>query len=158
MYDPMRSKFANRPLDPWQVSKKKFDFDSGFVVWIQKYLEKLKCTSDLYSAKAWINKGKFGDGERYELCELQWEAYQESLKAPERPSPKPVVSDSRVSGGDFHSADQSDSDGVDDAVERPDEFAKREGESGAEYVARMSALTKANMAKMQENMNFGSKK
>lgn len=149
MYDPMRSKFANRPLDPWQVSKKKFDFDSGFVAWIQKYLEKLKCTSDVVSAKAWINKGKFGDGERYELCELQWEAYQESLKTPERPTVKPVVSDSGLSGGDLHGSGQSDLDRVDDAsVEMPDEFKALEGESPQELQARRLRVLRAKISGM----------
>ena len=160
-YDPLAAQFANRPLDAWQVSKKNFDFEMGFVAWIRKYLETRKLPCDVVSAKAWINKSKF-DGERYELCELQWEAYQESLKVAERPSLKPVVLNSGLSGGVGDGAGESGVDGADDAVgtspspslegggqeDLPDRFRKLEGESGDEYRARMARIVSESIKKV----------
>ncbi len=149
-YDPLAARFANRALDAWQISKKNFDFDSGFVAWIQKYLETRKLPHDVASSKAWINKSKF-DGERYELCELQWEAYQESLKAPERPALKPVVFDSGVSGGDLHGAGRFDFDRAENASivpDLPDRFKRLDGETGDEYRARMARIVSESIKKV----------
>ena len=147
-YDPLAARFAQRPLDAWQVSKKNFDFDMGFVAWIRKYLETRKLPCDVVSAKAWINKSKF-DGERYELCELQWEAYQESIAS--KPVLKAVVADPLLSGGVGDLANQSAVDCDDDAIaepELPDEFARLEGESGSEYAARMMRLSREKIKKI----------
>lgn len=147
-YDPLEAKFANRPLDAWQLSKRNFDFDMGFVGWIQKYLETRKLPCDVVSAKGWINKSKF-EGERYELCQLQWEAYQESIKP--KPVLKAVVVDHVLSGGVGGDADESVADRDADVAsaplsypepELPDEFARLEGESGREYAARMMRISR----------------
>lgn len=151
----------DRPLDPWQVSPKKFDFDVQFVRWIQKYLERLECLHDVVSAKAWINKGKFEE-ERYDLCQLQWEAYQESLVAAESRSKLRALDGGRnVPDSDLDGADKSSADRVDDAPiepEIPDEFKRLEGESLTAYNSRVKAIARQKMAQMTENMSFRSKK
>lgn len=153
MRDPLAEKFGNATLAPWKKSATKFDFDEGFVKWIQKYLEKLKLPCTLIDALAWINKADFrsDSGERNDRCTLQWQGYQESLKAPERPSLKPVVSDSGVSGGDLHGASQSDLDRVDNAPiepELPDEFKRLEGETDRELQARRLRVLRAKVSGM----------
>jgi hypothetical protein len=150
IYDPLAAQFDNRPLAPWQLSKKTFHFDDGFIKWIQKYLEVRKLPCDGAAAKSWINKFKF-EQKRYEDCELQWDEYQESLKAPERPSLKPVVSDSGLSGGDLDGANKAGVDGADDAPiepELPDEFKALEGESPQELQARRLRVLRAKITGM----------
>ena len=149
LYDPMAARFDNRPLEAWQVSKKTFDFEAGFVKWIQKYLEIRKLPCDAAAAKSWIKNFKF-DQKRYEDCELQWDEYQESLKIPERPSLKPMVLDSGLPSGNIHGADQSDSDRAEPEIETelPDEFKALEGESPQELQARRLRVLRAKISGM----------
>jgi hypothetical protein len=149
-YDPLAAQFANRPLDPWQLSKKNFDFDLGFVAWIRKYLDVRKLPHDVVSAKAWINKSKF-DGERYELCELQWDTYRDSLQFTESKPMLRALDGGRVlPDNDLGGADQSCVDGTDDAPiepELPDEFKPIEGESPQELQARRLRILRAFVGK-----------
>ena len=149
-YDPLAAQFANRPLDPWQVSKKNFDFDSGFVGWIRKYLETRKQPCDVVSAKAWINKSKF-DGERYELCELQWEAYQDQLQFAESKPKLRALDGDRELHSDHDGATESDAIGAVDAPvepEIPDKFKRIDGESAEEYRARMARIVSESIKKV----------
>ncbi len=149
MRDPLAAKFE-KTLDPWQRSVRKFDFDPDFVKWIQKYLEKLQCNSELVMAKSWINGANYA-GKRRDDCELQWEAYQESLKAPERPSLKPVVSNSVLPVGDTHDDDRRGLDCDSPAPlepELPDEFKALEGESPQELQARRLRVLRAKISGM----------
>lgn len=87
MYDPLGARFRNAgKLEPWQKSAGRFDFNEGFVGWVQSYLEVRKQPHDNAAARAWINVGFF-KLERLELVHLQWSAYQEhqANAAPPRP-------------------------------------------------------------------------
>lgn len=148
MRDPLAAKFE-KTLDPWQRSAKKFDFDPEFVRWIQKYLEKLECISEVVMAKSWINGANFNE-KRHDDCTLQWEAFQESIA--NRPPLKAVVAHHSESGGVGDSASQSVE------PELPDEFKRLEGESLTAYNKRVGEIARQKMAQMTENMSFRSKK
>lgn len=160
--DPLAEKFS-ATLAPWKKSGKKFDFDEGFVKWIQKYLEKLKLPCTLIDAKAWINKADFrsDSGERNDRCTLQWEGYQESLVAAEsKPKLRALDGGRVVPDSDLDGANQSSADRAVDAPiepEIPDEFKRLEGESLAAYNKRVGEIARQKMAKMTENMSFRSK-
>jgi len=148
IYDPLAARFLNTPLAPWQESSKLFHFDDGFVAYIRKYLEARKLVSDVVSAKAWINKAKFGDGERYELCTLQWQTYQESIAS--KPVLKAVAGD--IGSPDGVNGDCGESD-VDRAVadvepDLPDRFKKLEGETPEAYRRRMFVSIQENIKKV----------
>jgi hypothetical protein len=150
-YDPLAARFDNRPLDAWQLSKKNFDFDLGFVAWIRRYLETRKLPHDVLSAKAWINKSKF-NGERYELCELQWEAYREELQFTEsKPVLRVVGGDCDVPSGGGDGANQSGVDCAVDAVMRsplPPDMEEIEGESDADRAVRCRKYVQEKLKKM----------
>lgn len=152
IHDPFAARFAkDRPLDPWQVSPKKFDFDMQFVRWIQKYLDRLECLHDVVSAKAWINKSKFEE-ERHDLCQLQWEAYQESLVAAESRSKLRALDGGRnLPDSDLVGADKSSADPVNNASvepELPDQFRRLDGESAQDYRARMARIVSESIKKV----------
>ena len=154
-FDPMAARFAQQqqPLAPWQMSAKLFDFDEGFVKWIQKYLEKRTQPFDVVSAKAWINKSKF-QLERYELCELQWAAYQESLQPPapspapkpEQPTlkPKPVSGPVGVVGGGVAASAEPER----DLVPVDPDTVRLQDETDQEYRLRMVRQMREKMTKI----------
>lgn len=143
IYDPLAARFLNTPLAPWQESSKMFHFNAGFVEFIRKYLEARKLISDVASAMAWINKAKFGDGERYELCTLQWQTYQESIAS--KPVLKAVAGD--IGSPDGANGDCGESD-VDRATDVADEFKRRADETSAQYGARMAKSVQESIKKI----------
>ena len=125
--------------------------------WIQKYLKDRSQPSDVVSAKGWINKTKF-TLERYELCELQWEAYQESLKQPApQPTPQPAVVNRPVVVPAGGSRVVNDAPVVSDSqptVIEPEpvpidpETVRLEGETDQQYRGRMIRMMREKMQKI----------
>jgi hypothetical protein len=157
MRDPLAAKFE-KTLDPWQRSARKFDFEPEFVKWIQKYLEKLECISELVMAKSWINGANFNE-KRHDDCTLQWEAFQESIAS--RPALKAVVANpSELCGvGDSahesvdHRADHASVTSPSPSLEGggqdlPDQFKRLDGESAQDYRARMARIVSESIKKV----------
>ena len=78
MFDPVAAKFARsgRELYPWELSRKKFDFDKQFVGHIKKYLKDKELPCELTDALAWLNRAEY-DAERNDRATLLWMDFDE---------------------------------------------------------------------------------